>query len=422
MKRRLPIIVLSAAMVLSMASCEKDSAEGEGDKVWKTVPIYLTKTQNEIVTSGNVFAFDFFREMVKRENGGNVLVSPFSLQAALSMLANGAEGETYEEIVSALGWEGFTLEEVNALYSALTGGLVSVDENVTLEIANSVWTQKDFPIKESYVSSLSKNYGAEARSVDFTSPSTLGMINSWCSEKTHGMIPNMLNSINPYTRLMLLNALYFKGTWQEEFSSKKSSSGKFLSASGSRKVKFMNDKRDCLGLYSEGFRICELPYGGGYFTFDVILPDEETDFDKFVSDFDDTFWAECRSKMRAYEVDLSLPAFSQDYSSEDNIIPFLKGRGMERAFDSTDAQFGNISEMPLFVGEILQKTSIKTDEKGSEAAAVTEIGMRVGSAGPGHEVVVIEVPSMAFKADRPFIYLIRESSSGTVLFMGAYRG
>ena len=423
MKRRLPIIVLSAAVALSMASCEKDPLKQEGERVWKNVPIYLTKTQNELVTSGNVFAFDFFREMVKQENGGSVLVSPFSLQAALSMLAGGAEGETYDEIVSALGWEGFTIEEVNSLYSALSGGLVSVDKEVSLEIANSVWTQNDYPIKESYISSLSTNYDAEARSVDFKSPSTLGEINSWCSDKTHGMIPKMLDNINPYTKLMLLNALYFKGTWQDKFSSKKSSNGKFQTPSGSSKVKFMNDKRDCLGLYSEGFRICELPYGGGYFTFDVILPDEGTDFDKFVSEFDDTFWAECRSKMRAYEVDLSLPVFSQDYSSEDKIIPFLKDRGMTRAFEPFVAQFGKISDdNSLFVGEILQKTAIKTDEKGSEAAAVTEIGMRIGSAGPDHEVVVIEVPKMTFKADRPFIYMIREISSGTILFMGAYKG
>ena len=422
MKRTLLSLTAALLAVFSFCSCEKSHENDPNtDKVYKTVPVYLTKTQNELVTSGNVFAFDFFRAMVARSEGEGVLVSPFSLQAALSMLANGAEAETYKEIVKALGWEGYSIEDVNSLYSRLTGGLREADDQVTLEIANSAWTQKDFPILDSYISGLKENYDAEAKSVDFTSPSTLSQINKWCSDKTHGLIPQMLDNLNPYTRLMLINALYFKGTWQKEFDKKKSGNAKFTSSKGTTKMRFMNDTRDCLGLYTESFKLCEIPYGGGLFTFDVILPDERTDIDKFVEGMDDDFWASCRTKMRAYEVDFSLPAFTQDYSSEENIIPFLKERGMRRAFDDgEEAQFGKISPKHLFVGEILQKTLIKTDEKGSEAAAVTEIGVRVGSAlGPD---VVIEVPKMTFKADRPFFYILREQSSGTILFIGIFRG
>ncbi|MBQ9711093.1 MAG: serpin family protein [Bacteroidales bacterium] len=411
------------AVMISFSSCEKEPKNDDKTmRTWNCVPIEMTKTQIELVTGGNTFAFDFFRDMVSRAKGSGVLVSPFSLQAAISMLANGAEEETYDEIVDALGWEGYTTEEINSLYRKLTGGLQNVDEEVSLEIANSVWIEKNFPVKESFSSTLKDNYDAEAFNVNFSASSTLGQINGWCSDKTHRMIPKMLDEISPLTRLMLINALYFKGTWMDEFNKKKSENESFYADGKKQKLRFMKDNRPLFGLYSDTFKICEIPYGGGYFTLDVVLPDEGTDFDSFVSSLDDEFWAECRSKMRVYDVDFSFPVFSQDYSSEENIIPFLQSKGVERAFSSEAAQFGKISDNDLLVSRILQKTSFKTDEKGSEAAAVTVVDMRVTSSGPDHEVVVIETPTMTFNADHPFVYIIRESSSGTILFMGAYKG
>ena len=385
------------ATMISFPSCEKEPVnDGDTEKTWNTVPIEMTKTQRELVTGGNTFAFDFFRDMVSRAKGSGVLVSPFSLQAALSMLANGAEEETYEEIVNALGWEGYTTEDINSLYRNLTGGLQKVDDKITLEIANSVWTQKDFPVKESFSTTLQENFHAEAFNVDFSASSTLGQINGWCSDKTHGMIPKMLDEISPYTRLMLINALYFKGSWTFEFNKKKSGNGTFHGEGKKGKMRFMNDRRTCLGLYSDTFKICEIPYASGLFTLDVILPNEDVDF--------------------------SFPAFSQEYSSEKNIIPFLQSKGVNKAFIPGDAEFGKISDKDLYVDRILQKTSFKTDEKGSEATAVTVVDIRDGSPGPGQEVVVIETPTMTFNADHPFVYIIRENSSGTILFMGAYRG
>ena len=411
------------ATMISFPSCEKEPVnDGDTEKTWNTVPIEMTKTQRELVTGGNTFAFDFFRDMVSRAKGSGVLVSPFSLQAALSMLANGAEEETYEEIVNALGWGGYTTEDINSLYRNLTGGLQKVDDKITLEIANSVWTQKDFPVKESFSSVLKDNYKAEAFNVNFSDASTLGQINGWCSDKTHGMIPKMLDEISPYTRLMLINALYFKGSWTFEFNKKKSGNGTFHGEGKKGKMRFMNDRRTCLGLYSDTFKICEIPYASGLFTLDVSLPNEDVDFDSFTSSLDDEFWAECRGKFRAYDVELSFPAFSQEYSSEKNIIPFLQSKGVNKAFIPGDAEFGKISDKDLYVDRILQKTSFKTDEKGSEATAVTVVDIRDGSPGPGQEVVVIETPTMTFNADHPFVYIIRENSSGTILFMGAYRG
>ena len=182
------------AVMISFSSCEKEPKNDDKTmRTWNCVPIEMTKTQIELVTGGNTFAFDFFRDMVSRAKGSGVLVSPFSLQAALSMLANGAEEETYDEIVDALGWEGYTTEEINSLYRKLTGGLQNVDEEVSLEIANSVWTQNGFPVKESFSAALKENYNAEAFNVDFSASSTLGQINGWCSDKTHGMIPKMLS-------------------------------------------------------------------------------------------------------------------------------------------------------------------------------------------------------------------------------------
>ena len=238
------------------------------------------------------------------------------------------------------------------------------------------------------------------------------MINGWCSDATHGMISKIVDEIPQSTIVSLLNAVYFKGIWEDPFDKNHNTDEKFTNWDGTLvKKTFMNRTFDRARVYSDEYaEAMSLPYGNGAFAMTIVVPRNGVSLNQILSGLDASTWKEYRDGGRYYMTYFSMPKFEEEYAADKLCIDILKDMGMQKAFGGS-ADFSAMSDTPLCIDEIRHKAKIKVDEEGTEAAAVTYIGMRVTSVGPGGE-------TFYFKADRPFLYFISECSTGEILFCG----
>ena len=343
-------------------------------------------------TAGAVpsFAFGLFQEVVSNDGSDVVFISPMSASLALSMTANGASGSTQREMLSALGFD-CSIKELNEYNRSVMDLFASEPDGVELNAANSIWVSDVFPLKNSFSRKIRKNYDAVVTNLDFSDPASPSVINQWCSDNTAGRIDRMIEAIDPTTQLYLLNALYFKGLWTTPFDAALT--------------------RAYFPYYSgtEGSMV-ELPYGEeGNFVMDVLMPADGISVDDFVSALDKELLDKLSGSLQTDEIRLTLPSFKAEYEITLNDV--LQRLGMKEAFTSS-ADFSAMSKDNLMISEVKQKTFIEVNEEGSEAAAITSVGMMRTSLGP---------EPFSFTVDRPFVFLIRERTSGTLLFMGIVR-
>ena len=362
-------------------------------------------------TAGAVpsFAFGLFQEVVSNDGSDVVFISPMSASLALSMTANGASGSTQREMLSALGFD-CTIKELNEYNRSVMDLFASEPEGVELNAANSIWVSDVFPLKNSFSRKVRKNYDAVVTNLDFSDPASPSVINQWCSDNTAGRIDKMIEAIDPATQLYLLNALYFKGLWATPFDPALTHEDTFHGDSNDSQVKFMHNKA-YFPYYSgtEGSMV-ELPYGEeGNFVMDVLMPADGISVDDFVSALDKELLDKLSGSLQTDEIRLTLPSFKAEYEITLNDV--LQRLGMKEAFTSS-ADFSAMSKDNLMISEVKQKTFIEVNEEGSEAAAITSVGMMRTSLGP---------EPFSFTVDRPFVFLIRERTSGTLLFMGIVR-
>ncbi len=380
--------------------------------------INLTRAETEVVNTGNGFAFNLYREVAKDYDGQNIFLSPLSAQASLLMAANGAKGDTYDQIVKAVGFENYSVDDVNSSFRKIIYGLQTVDTSVDFEFANSIWVDDSFKVRQDYVTLLADNFDAEAANVDFGSSDDIDEINSWCKEKTHGMVPTIMDGPNGDLKLALANALYFKGQWSLKFDKSKTQEDYFTAIDGSRNtIDFMNKTDEYLYSESEDMQVCELPFGNKAYCMDFLLPRKDLDFNEFFSDFTYGDLDEYLSAFGTAEVKLKLPKL--DLNFDVNLIPALSRLGISDAFIRGKADFSGIysdnNDKNLYIGIVRQKAALEMNEEGAKAAAVTFTGMMT-DASPG------PVDQAEFIADHPFLFLIRERSTGAILFIGAYTG
>lgn len=395
------ILLLLAPLLLFSFSCKK---EPSGPKQPK--PITLTAKADEVIMKSNGFGIDLFRVVALEENE-NMMLSPLSASTALTMLLNGCNTQTYLQIRDMLGYEGLTMDEINAAYNSLTGQLLAVDPEVKLALANAVWYRQGFFVKENYLNKMDSSFDAEIAALDFSSPSALETINGWAGDNTNGKIPKVLNEIDPDYVMFLMNALYFKGNWTYQFEESQTSDLPFYLADGSiLNVRTMRSLVPAKMYAGNGATSVELPYGRQNFAMVLILPDAQ--LDDFLNEFDNTAWASITSGLDSFadpeEIEVSLPKFKFEY--EKFLNDQLKSLGMLDAFDPTLADLTGISDAGIYVDFVKQNTFIDVNEEGTEAAAVTTIGIKEVSMPPS---VVI---------DRPFIFAIRERLTNTLLFIG----
>jgi len=397
--------ILSSVIFTSiLVSCEK-AKDIPGDPV----PILLTEKQKEVIDQSNNFAFNLFKEIItNKKSSENIMISPFSVSSALSMTLNGAAGETYNEMVKALSMNGKTLEEINDAYLKLMSEMVPVDDRVVMNIANSVWVEQDFIVKEGFLQALETYYEAETKSFDINDKGSADIINSWIADKTNDKIKKMISPLDPGTRLLLINAVYFNGKWKEKFNPDNTSERPFYLSSGlSKNVSTMTNKTVISSYRKNNATIVDLPYGQGNYTMVIALPDEGVTPADVVSSLDAATWQDLEKSLEnaGEECQLYLPKFKYEYKI--SLVEDMKNLGMKLAF--TDfADLSNISNTGLKVYDILHNTYISTDEEGTEAAAATVVSVGVTSAGPPPEIHI----------NRPFVYFIREIYTGTIVFMG----
>ena len=405
------ILLLLVATFLVQPACSKLDHEGNlsPDEVAPVVPIELTKAEQTLRDASNEFGLETFRSLYAASGGGTVSFSPLSLSLALAMAAEGAEGDTWQQFREVLGWDAATKEELGAYYQKMVEGLVKVDANVQFTSANSFWAAKTFPLKADYASLLKRYFAAESYTVDFGLPATLKQINGWCSDKTDGKIPHMLEDLDPRMALMLINALLFKAPWKLTWEVLKDR--EFTTASGvkTRKEYLHTREQDLLyGDYGD-FELVRAPYGNGAYTMDIILPKEGKTLAGILPALSSE---DINYNLRSSKVTLYLPKWSTEYSTEDLLIPALKAQGLTLPFDPNAADFSGISAQQTYIDMIKQKVKIDVTEKGTEFAAVTVIGIKVTSAAP------VTPPRVTVDVNRPFAYTIRESTSGTILLLG----
>jgi len=407
-----PAVMLVIPLVLLSASCSKSAFVPDDGT---DAPLNLTKAEIGIIDASGTASFDLFRKTYQADTDTkNVLVSPLSLQIALMMCANGAAGETYDQIVSAIGYGDYPVADLNRVYRQLSTGLSGVDHLSTLELANSGWVRerKGFSLLDDYVSAVESSYNGVFRTLDFSLPSSADVINGWCSQKTHGLISKVIDRIPASTLLYLINALYFKSDWSSKFDVSDTYPQDFTDLSGNTgKVDMMHQTHDYYGYETETADMCEFPFGNGSFCLDIILPEVGTDFGLFAGAFGYADYMKMVNNMREVTYKVSLPKFDIDYSTGDLLETVLPDMGMVLPFTDA-ADFSGMSDTPLCVSSVTQNCRFKIDEKGGEAAAVTVINMKETAIGPGSE--------RKFTADHPFIYVLREKTSGIILFIGAY--
>ena len=412
MKKFYPVVI--AALLALICSCDKDEP---GGGIPEKKDIVLTRSEAEVVQAGEDFSFDLFREVAATTGCRDMFISPFSAHIANCLLANGASGETYSQIVKTLGFDGLDINDVNSAYNKIVTGLREVDTSTKLEIANALWIDDGFPVSQSFADALAESYEAYVKNLDFSSPKALKTINGWCSEKTHNLIPEFLDQLSPEHVLILMNALYFNGKWKDKFESSMTSKGEFKSlGSGTVSKDFMHLSHSFQ--YSETndgkIRMCELPYGNGAFVMDVILPDKDVDFKGFIEGMTADKWNGMFTYSGSHLVNLSLPKFKME--KEYDLTEALVSIGMELPYDQNKADLKKMCSDPawqLWVDKTIQKTVIKVDEDGSEAAAVTAHVIKGDTAAAPQKVV-------EFNCDHPFMFMIRETTSGVILFMGTF--
>ena len=408
--------IICIAVCVVCFACNKNNPSDQ-EKPKDRVDIALTKSQKELISFNNEFGLDLFRKTLAQEKG-SFMISPMSMWYALSMLANGAAGETRSQILNTIGFPANRMHEVNELAGYLSEELSNVDNTVDFSMANSlVANTAKAHLKKAFCDSLSNYYNALLVGYNFAAENAkaLAAINEWASKHTHGMIDPLLPSLNSSYYLLLMNAIYFKGKWNSKINFKTSDTKKddFMLADGSKtKVDYMHTQVAQMG-YSSGqnYSRVRMPYGNGAFVLDVILPDEGKTVEEVVKALKQSDFTKQTAGCR---VDLKLPKFEP--SATIDCVQILQNLGIVNAFGAAD--FSVMTDDDVCVAEVFQKSKIKVNETGTESAAVTVITMKETSAGPGDGPETI----VEFHATRPFIYAISEVSSNAILFMGAYKG
>jgi serpin B len=377
--KRMMLSAAFAAVVCCMLSCaQQQTPPSEGSRTG--------------------FALSFFKHVNKvSATSENIVVSPYSAGVALSMLEEGAEGQTKVELDNALN---------GCLFK---GDRFDGGEEVVVKSANSLWLDSDFSVRNRYVSTLQDDYDALVETLRFSDPATVRAINNWCSENTEGKIDEILKELSPGDVMVLLNALYFNAPWQDEFEASLTSKADFRGQSGTTKVDMMHRK----GMYNyaeyQGCQMIELPYRGGVYSMFVVLPPSGMRIDDVLPYVNEGIYKEAMNILSPSQVRFSMPKLKLE--TELLLNDVLENMGVRTAF-SAAADFKGIAQTgPLAVSQVKQKCYIDITESGTEAAAVTSITVKMTSLRPETDVKTMNV-------DRPYVFFIADRENSDILFAG----
>ena len=384
-------------------------ATGPGVRPITELPRPLTDAERTVIGASNSFAFSLMRQLNADAPDSNLFISPLSVSMALGMTMNGTAGQTLDEIRTTLGFGAIPLADANQSYNSLIALLRGLDSRVDFRIANSIWHEQSFPVEPAFLQTTSDFFDAEVAARDFNDPTTLEAVNAWVNTATAGKIDRILDEIPADAVMYLINAIYFNGDWTTSFDPKNTESQPFEGIDGSTTVALMHKSDSVAFTEANSVQAVELPYARGAFAMTVVLPPPGSDINDFVANMSQASWDALHEAMAPRQVLVWLPKFTleRDYELKDA----LRALGIHLAFGGGD--FSPLSSTmgdQLEVSEVKHKTFVDVHEMGTEAAAVTSVGVI--------RVCVCEPVVPIFRADRPFVFAIRERNSGTILFMG----
>lgn len=398
-------LFLFLSLVLTFTACNNEN-EPSSQLPPDAKPIALSAEQEKRVGQDNEFAFDLFRKVINFSKETNVFISPLSVSIALGMTWNGAAGETKSEMESALKMSGMSVEEINEYYRILQTTLPTIDPTTKLTLANSLWYRNGFQVKPDFLKVNIDYFDAYVRELDFSKAWAVDTINQWCAKKTNNLIPSVLDNIPEDAVMYLINAIYFKGTWRHQFEKKNTTQADFTNEAGKEvKVNMMFQKDTFDYAEDEKAQYLDMPYGNKAFSMTIILPKNGNTTADLLEYLTVNQWNSILQNLSMREVEVYFPRFSSKnkFLLNDPLIDM----GMKLAF-TDNADFSNIADENLFISRVLHNTYIEVTEEGTEAAAVTVV-----------EIGYTSVPMIPeFRVNKPFLFVIRENSTGVILFMG----
>lgn len=401
--RKISSLLAGFIVMLFMTTCKSQIAQ---EKTQDSMEV-----ENETIqASQNNFSFDLFKNILASDSEKvNRLLSPQSIFMDLAMLYNGAHGTTQSAMQKALRLDKINPERLNQSQAELLKNIPNLDDEVSFVMANAIWHRNDLLPKSEFLTINQTFYDAEIHAADFKNPQTVEAINNWVNTKTSGKIPTLIESISPGEVLFLLNAIYFKASWTHSFNPNLTRVMEFHTANGTIETDFMFKDTRFNYLENENLQMIELPYGKGDFSMFVLLPSKNQSVPDLTNSLNHQKFSEMLSAMETTSVKLYLPKWEVSYSA-DNLIENLSDLGMQVAFENKADFSGLFKSEATKISQVKHKAYIKVDEEGTEAAAATGIGMVTTS---------LPIPSnIEMKVDRPFVYLIMEKNSGTILFLG----
>jgi len=417
MMKKVILLALAALLLVSLVGCSDTAKAVLSDHERVTTPEVAASDANNLVDGNTAFAFDLYREL--SQQGDNLFFSPYSISLALAMTYAGASGDTELEMANTLHFA-MLQSLLHPAFNALDLELAELGkeakgkdgEELRLNIANALWGQDGFEFLTEFLDTLAENYGAGLRLVDFLNAreESRRTINDWVSEETEGKIEDLIPEgvIDPDTRLVLTNAIYLNAAWLHAFCEDVTAHGTFHLLDGSQVTVPMMSQVESFGYtQGEGYQAVELPYDGGELSMVILVPDSGH-FANFEGSLDAAVVEDILKGLEETRLALSMPKF--EFDSRFSLSQMLPRMGMISAFDPRKADFsGMTGDRSLYIADVLHKAFVSVDEAGTEAAAATAVVMKLTAAPDQPTQLTI---------DRPFIFLIRDVGTGTVLFMG----
>ena len=370
--------------------------------------IQLTANQGKRVTQDNEFAFDLLKKTITASGETNVFVSPLSVSIALGMTWNGANGTTKSEMEATLKMSGMSASDINDYYKIMLSTLPAIDPTTKLSIANSLWYKTGFEVKPDFLKVNSDYFNAYIKQMDFSQAWAKDTINNWCAKKTNDLIKNPLDKISQDAVMYLVNAIYFKGIWRKHFETKNTREANFTNELGNQvKINMMYQKDTFTFVQDDYAQYLDMPYGNNAFSMTVILPIDGKSTTDVLNQLTAATWNNRLQTLSSKVVEVYMPRFKNQ--NKFSLIDPLTNMGMKAAF-TDNADFTNIANAQLKITRVIHDTYVEVTEEGTEAAAVTIVEVGVTS--------VLNPPVPVFRVNKPFLFVIREKSTGVILFIG----
>ncbi|MEO0895545.1 MAG: serpin family protein [Bacteroidota bacterium] len=392
----LKALAAASIIIVSLTSCAPQ-------------PPFVPDDFEEVNLASNELGFRMMENLDEEQEEDNIFISPLSISTALSMAANGAEGSTQRQMFEAMGYSQLSETEANAQYKTLLEVLDKTDQEAVLKLANAIYYREGFPAEADFLQQTTDNYNGEIEEIDFSDPAAKNTINQWVEDETEERIKDIVSEIKDTDMMFLINTIYFTGPWTNGFDERSTSIQKFDTGTGSEVDVEMMFQDATFAYYDGGnFEMASFPIGKdeGRFSLDVFLPKEIKRYTEILSFLSAENYSNVIDSLSdPTRLMVTFPKMEIEY--EKNLNETLKDMGMTLAFSPREADFSGIADVPdLHISRVKHKTFLKIDEDGVEAAGATSVGIAITSAPP------------EFRIDHPFIMVIRDIQTGTVLFMG----